>query len=49
MSVNVDYVAIALITVFTSLCTSLGQEFGRELVKYVKGRVRVWRSSCRRI
>lgn len=39
MSVQVDYTAIALITIFTSLCTAIGKELGVELVSWIKKKI----------
>jgi hypothetical protein len=36
MSVTVDYTAIAIITIFTSLCTSIGKEVAEALISYCK-------------
>ncbi len=33
---SIDYTTIALITIFTSLCTSIGKELGDELIKWAK-------------
>ncbi|MFA5365940.1 MAG: hypothetical protein WC325_12225 [Candidatus Bathyarchaeia archaeon] len=38
MSVNVDYVALAIITIFTSFFSGLGKEIVESLIAYVKKR-----------
>jgi hypothetical protein len=35
-----DYTTIALITIFTSLCTSIGKEVGEEFVKWLKTKLK---------
>ncbi len=39
-----DYTAIAIITIFNSLCYSIGKELGEELVKWIKGKLGLLRS-----
>ncbi len=37
MSAPIDYMAIAIITVFTSsLCTAIGKEMGEAIISYFK-------------
>lgn len=36
MSANVDYMALAIITIFTSFFSGLGKELVEALVKYIR-------------